>query len=234
MAEIAAGRKSEIPRHLGAERFCPAVGALPYSGAMTSPQLQPSLPPENVLRGSLFALIALPLGVLVWLLIWSFGFIASIVAFGVAIAAAFFYRVGAGGRISKLGGWIVTAVTVVTLVVAWFAGLALDVVRYISDESGVSWLEALNGPYFAELYALVIRDPYGDLITSAIATIAFGALGSFSVLRSIFKQAKLEAEVPIAPAATPAGFEPITPTGYGTITPPPPAPAAEPEPDSSK
>ena len=187
---------------------------------MTSPH---ALPPENIARGTVFALIALPLGVLAWLLIWSFGFVASIVAFAVAVAAAFFYRVGSGGRIGKLGGWLVTIVTVVTLAVAWFAGLALDVVRFISDNSGVSWINAFTGPYFSEFYALVLEDSEGDLVGSALLTILFGALGAFSVLRSVFRQAKADAAVPMA---TPPGFEPYPGTQ--------PEPEPEQEPDAAK
>jgi hypothetical protein len=46
------------------------------------------LPSENVQRGVIFALIALPVGVVAWDILWSFGFVASIVAFGVADRAA--------------------------------------------------------------------------------------------------------------------------------------------------
>jgi hypothetical protein len=174
---------------------------------MTSPS--PVLAPENVGRGTVFALIAIPVGVILWLLIWSFGIIAAIVAFAVAVAAAFFYRLGSGGRIGKVGGWIVTGITAVTLLIAWFAGLALDVVRYIADETGVTWLDAFTGPYFTELYNAVLSDPNGDLVGDALLTILFGALGAFSVLRTVFKQAKAEAAVPLA---TPPGFAPPTAT----------------------
>jgi hypothetical protein len=170
---------------------------------MTSPT--PVLAPENVGRGTLFALIALPLGVLAWLLVWSFGIIASIVAFGVAVAATYFYRAGSGGRIGKLGGWIVAGVTMVTLFFSWFAGIALSVSQGISDVTGGTWLESFTGPFFAETYAYVISDPNGDLVGDALLTILFGALGAFSVLWTVFKQAKAEAA---APLATPPGFEP--------------------------
>ena len=169
---------------------------------MTSPS--PVLPPESVGRGTVFALIALPVGVALWLLVWSFGFIASIVAFVVAIAAAYFYRVGSGGRIGILGGWIVAGVTAVTLFVAWFAGLALSVSQGISQVTGGTWLDSLNGPFFAESYAFVLADADGELVGDALLTILFGALGAFSVLRSVFKQAKADAATPLS---TPPGFE---------------------------
>ena len=173
---------------------------------MTSPS--PVLPPESVGRGTVFALIALPVGVLLWLLVWSFGIIAAIVAFVVAVAAAYFYRVGSGGRIGKLGGWIVTGITAVTLFIAWFAGLALSVAQAISNETGLTWLDSFMSPFFSEIYGLVLADPDGELVGDALLTILFGALGAFSVLRTVFKQAKADAA---APLATPPGFEAAQP-----------------------
>ncbi|MES1169149.1 MAG: hypothetical protein ABUL47_00505, partial [Leifsonia sp.] len=68
-----------------------------------------SLPSENLQRGVIFALIALPAGVIAWDLLWSFGFIASIVSFGIAYLAARLYRFGSGGRISRSGAIAVAA-----------------------------------------------------------------------------------------------------------------------------
>lgn len=42
-------------------------------------------PVENGDRGTLVALLALPAGVIVWVLIWSIGFIVSAVTYGVAL-----------------------------------------------------------------------------------------------------------------------------------------------------
>jgi hypothetical protein len=78
----------------------------------TSPS---SLPSENFQRGVIFALIVLPLGILAWDVLWSVGFVASIVAFGVAWGAVRLYRIGSGGRITRNGAIAVTAITVVTL-----------------------------------------------------------------------------------------------------------------------
>jgi len=46
----------------------------------------PSLPSENVPRGTLLTLLIIPAGILAWVLLWQFGLVASIVAFGVAIS----------------------------------------------------------------------------------------------------------------------------------------------------
>jgi hypothetical protein len=184
---------------------------------MTTPQQ--TLPPENILRGALVGLIVVPLGVALWLLIWGFGFIASIVAFGVAFGAALLYRLGSGGRVGGLGALIITVTTVVTLAVAFYCGMVLDFVMMISGETGLAWIDILTHPFFNEEFALFVELNSGTYTTSALVSLGFAALGSFSTLRSVFTQSKVDAATPVQPAATPAGFETVTPAGFETIMP---------------
>jgi hypothetical protein len=79
------------------------------TGSTTQPQ------PENVLGGALLALLAIPVGVIALTLLWSIGFIASIVGFLVAFSAFWLYRRGSGGTISRVGAWTITAIVVFTL-----------------------------------------------------------------------------------------------------------------------
>jgi hypothetical protein len=127
--------------------------------------LTPSLPPENTTRGVLLALVALPVGVLVWLLLWSVGFVASIVAIGIALAALFLYRRGSGGRIGTLGAATVTAITVVGIVAAFVGGSLL----HAADTAPI---------------------PTGDLVVSIVFAVVFGGLGCFIAWRTAIVQAK--------------------------------------------
>ncbi len=68
---------------------------------------------ENVGRGALFALAALPIGVVLWLIIWSFGWMSSLVTFAAAAMAARFYVMGAGG-LSRKGVWVIAGITAAT------------------------------------------------------------------------------------------------------------------------
>src|SRR3954449_9323889 len=97
-----------------------------------------SPPAENLQRGVIFALIALPAGVIVWDILWGFGFVASIVAFGVAYLAVRLYRFGSGRAGSRHGGLAVAIITIGTLVIAFISGFAVDVVGLYSQQFGVS------------------------------------------------------------------------------------------------
>lgn len=150
----------------------------------------PAPPPENFLRGTLLALLAIPAGVIVFVLIWNLGFVSAIVGFAVAFAASFLYRFGSGGRVSIRGAVVVTAITVGTLVLAFLIAIASDISQ-IRDES---LLASLFGPY--------LIPAVGANGLNALLTIVFGLLGCFAVLRSAFQQARTaDAPPPVAPPA---------------------------------
>jgi len=179
----------------------------------TTPNLiPPTEPREDVLRGALVALVVVPLGVAAWLLVWSLGFIASIVAFGVAIAALWLYRLGARGPISRAGAFVVTGITALTLVLAFFAGIVLDAVRVVADETGLGWGEILTRSEFWSWFGEVLPPALGDYTGDILLALLFGALGCFTVLRSAFRQAK-----PVPPADAPAFVSPSTESGVPAV-----------------
>src|ERR1700709_533680 len=82
--------------------------------------------PENAIGVALVALRALPVGVIALPLLWSIGFIASIVGFLVAFSAVWLYRRGSGGVISQVGAWLITAIVVFTLAFGLWVAMVVD------------------------------------------------------------------------------------------------------------
>ena len=176
---------------------------------MTQPSPS-SLPPENVQRGVIFALIALPAGVVAWDVLWSFGFVASIVAFGVASLAVRLSRFGSGGRATRSGAFASAAMTIGTLVVAFVSGFAVDVVGLYSQQFGTSIPESLVAPRFWSIVFAAMTSP--QALPTLLLAALFGALGCFGTLRSAFLQTRAQ-PVAAAPTADPAA---------GTAVPAPP------------
>lgn len=143
-------------------------------------------PVEDVNRGTVVALLTIPAGVIVWTLVWSIGFIASIITFGVAILATFLYRLGSGGTISRAGAIRITIITLVTVALSIIAGLVADVAIGISQVANVSPIEALSNPAFGEVFATYLSTGGGNLYFSLIIAVVFGILGCFSILRGAF------------------------------------------------
>ncbi|HWH25091.1 MAG TPA: hypothetical protein VNT53_00390 [Pseudolysinimonas sp.] len=165
-----------------------------------TPLIQPDLrqlPTENVPRGTILALIVIPLGIVVWVALWSVGFIASLVAFGVAWGAVRLYRLGSGGRVSRTGAIRVTIITIATMLLAFFAGV-------VWDNIGVMGAIIDRGQFGEYLVVATMANGVSFLIA-----LAFGALGCFGVLRAAFAQSRPAPTM--APAVPPAPQPPAPP-----------------------
>ena len=147
---------------------------------------QPTAPVEDVNRGTVVALLALPVGVIVWVIIWTIGIVASVVTLGVAYLAMFLYRLGSGGTIGRAGAVRVTIITLVTLAVAIFAGLVADVAVGVGSVTKVGPVEALSNPAFWQIFNEYVTAPDSGLLLSLALAIGFGILGCFGILRSAF------------------------------------------------
>jgi len=208
----------------------PAYGAAPT---------QPALRPENILRGTLFALIAIPAGVLVWVIIWSIGIVASIVAFGVAVFTVWLYRKGSGGAVSRTGAFITSAIILVTLLLAFYFGLVVDYVRAASDQSGIAPLDIFQNPNFWNYFGMDFPEIVRLNGFNLLLALAFGVLGSFSILRNVFRAAKAHEQAYANPnmdnlypgAGAPSGYAPPAYPAPGAVAPgsaTPPAPVNRP------
>jgi hypothetical protein len=158
-------------------------------GAVPAPQ--PAR--EDLVRGTLFSLVAIPGGVILWLILWNMGFIASIVGFLVAAGAARLYVAGSGGSLSRRGVWVIAAVTLATVLVSFLGSIWVDMARAME----VSPLAQLVDPQAWDLFALnVTGNPEllelyaGDFAMALL----FSALGCFFTLRRLFGQTRKVAQ----------------------------------------
>lgn len=169
----------------------PAGQAPTYPGGAPAGQVsQDDLPPENVQRGVILSLVAVPAGVVAWTLLWEVGVIASIVGYGVAFLAFVLYRVGSGGRVTRPGAIAITVVTIGTLLLSFFVGLVVDFLGQFTKVAQLSWIDALGQPRFWDLFGGFVSDNMGHVAVSFLLALVFGALGCFSTLRRVFRQAR--------------------------------------------
>jgi hypothetical protein len=185
---------------------------------------EPEDHPENVNRGTLVALLVIPVGVTAWVLILSIGFIASIVSLGVAYLAMFLYTRGSGGKFGRAGAIRVTVITLVTIALAIFAGIVSDVARALVAGTGQSPFDAFTAPDFWNVFGKVLAYPsvQAELLPSVLISIAFGLLGCFGILRSAFRRTAPSAVStsvqPATSSAPPDEQNPPTPPASSTTT----------------
>lgn len=148
---------------------------------------------EHMLRGTVFALAMVPVGVALWLILWKMGWMASIVAFVTAAGAAKLYiagsTVGSGGSITRRGAWVVVAVTVATVLLSFLGTIWLDLADYL----GASPLALLFEPEAWDLLGYNLTSN-ADLIEGLkgefLMALLFSALGCFFTLRQLFAQSR--------------------------------------------
>lgn len=146
---------------------------------------------ENVVRGALFALAVVPVGVAAWLVLWNMGWMASVVAFIAAAAAARLYALGTGGKISRRGAWVVTAVTLGTVLLSFWGGMLVDAAKYLGGGSPLTMLTDA-GTWDLLLYNLSTnRDLVDGYAGDFLLALLFSALGCFFTLRQLFAHTRV-------------------------------------------
>jgi len=150
---------------------------------------------ENVVRGLLLALVVIPVGAAAWVLLWNFGFIASIVSFGIAWAAVRLYRVGSGAPITRGAFWGIIGIIIVALVVSFLAAIASDLIT----ATGLSWSTALTSDRFWSVYwDNIFANPklWSAYLPNILMMILFGALGCFGTIRRLSRESRARAAAP--------------------------------------
>ena len=144
---------------------------------------RPQALPENVIAGAMFALLALPVGVVVVALLSSINFVASIAGYLIAFLAVWLYRRGSGGVISRVGAWTITAIVLVTVLVGIWVSL------YVGSLGGLGHLGDIGNPVAMTNF----NQNFSALVSQNILFIAlilvFAALGSFRILGRAFATA---------------------------------------------
>lgn len=179
---------------------------------MTYSAAQPTVPTENVNRGTVLALLAIPAGIIVYVIVWNFGIVASVVSFGVAYLALFLYQRGSGGTIGRAGAVRVAIITIVTVGLSIFAAIVWDVAVVYGEAAGISPFAAIADPGFSTFFTYVMAQPdvQGELVKQVLIAIAFGALGCFFVLRAAFRATAAPAAQPTQPVQPPVEDTPAS------------------------
>ncbi|RAX45073.1 hypothetical protein DQ354_11635 [Arthrobacter sp. AQ5-06] len=167
-------------------------------GTFTPPAESPStsVPPappagrEDVLRGAVFALAAVPLGVIAWLVLWDLGWMASLVAFIAAAGAARLYVLGTGGTISRRGVWVVVALTVVTVLLSFLGSLLIDAAKFLGGGSPLSMLADAETWDLLGFNLATNRELVDSYAGDFLLALLFSALGCFFTLRQLFAQTR--------------------------------------------
>lgn len=167
------------------QAYPPAVGQYPAADPAAPVAAPVPVGPENVGRGVLFSLLAIVLGAVLAVVLYQLGFIASITSFAMAWAAGWLYTKGAGAPPRK-GVVPLIVVIVVGVIVsliampAWalYSGLAAQNPDAGFGEIMPYVLQLLPNPELWQAFGM-----------NSLIFVAFAALGTFSTLRQLSRNA---------------------------------------------
>ncbi|MFW0771784.1 hypothetical protein ACLRGI_01270 [Paenarthrobacter nitroguajacolicus] len=181
---LPSGQGPEVPSwHPEAAPSQPGTHSAQVNDTFTS-----SVPREDIGRGALFALAALPIGVILWMIIWNLGWMTSLVTYAAAFMAAKFYVTGAGA-LSRKGVWVVAIVTAATALASFLGGVWLDAVKFLGREPLAMVMNSEPWALMADNFAYnpdFVSGYVGDFLLALL----FGALGCFFTLRQLFAATK--------------------------------------------
>lgn len=172
-----------------AEATAPAATApeapfpsMPASDPVHAAPLPVAEPVEIVSRGILWSLAAIPLGMIVAVVIWRLGFIASISTFVVAGAAAWLYAKGAT-TMPRRGLLPLVGVILVGVALSFMAIVASDIVEFWGTPEGKEFgYDSVWAMLQNNLFNTEVLGSYGSDLAMFVG---FAALGVFGTLRQL-------------------------------------------------
>lgn len=138
-------------------------------------------------RGVVLALLVIPLGIAAWVFLWQFGFIASVVAWGVAAGAVWLYQLGAAQQVTKAVAPYILGVILAGVILAFLGGMASDAwIAYGTEEIGGT--EGFLSADFVSFFLgnLTSAELWQSYTVDILITLAFTALGAGGVVRGLF------------------------------------------------
>ena len=172
---------------------------------------------ENVQRGALFTLGAIPIGIAAFALVAGlFGFITGIIAIVIPYVASWLYTKGAGAPLTRKGWLPWIAITAVAVVVGTFSGIVAGAYNAYQSVGG----SGLTPAFWTSVGNQFTRNGV-DTLFALVIGIGLGLVGIVSVLRGGRGFGARNAN-----RLTPAQTDAIAPDAPASATPPPAAPPA--------
>lgn len=140
----------------------------------------------NPTLGRLLSLLVIPVGVALWVLLWNWGFMASIVSFAIAYGAVWLFQFGAKTTPSRGDAFFLMAVILVGVIAAFVGGMISDAWQ--------AWKGMVfeNASFFsAEFWSFVSANLFnnselwGSYMTDILIALVFGALGAGPLIKNL-------------------------------------------------
>ncbi len=140
-------------------------------------------------RGITLAWLSIPVGVVVWDLLWNYGFMASIVSYGIAYVAIKLYQMGAGAPPDRSAAKTLLAIIAIGVVLSFMSGMAMDAHLSYAEDTPATALQAYTSSDFWSFFLgnLAYADIWGSYFVDILIAVAFAFLGCFGIVRDLLQ-----------------------------------------------
>ena len=138
-------------------------------------------------RGLALALLVIPLGVATWVFLWQYGFIASVVAWGIAAGAVWLYQLGASQGVTKAVVPYILAIILLGVVIAFLSGMVSDGWAAYNTEE-IRGTGSLFSADFVSFFAsnLSSAELWQGYSVDILISLVFTALGAGGVIYNLY------------------------------------------------
>jgi len=136
-------------------------------------------------KGFALALLVVPATIVLWVVIWRMGFMASIVSLATAFGTVWLYQLGAGGTITKPAAFALFGVIIVSVVLAFLAGMASDMhSAYVEVYGSTSLMSADFWSFYFSM--LGNGEVWSDYSQDIMWALGFAVLGAGWTVKDLF------------------------------------------------
>lgn len=139
-------------------------------------------------KGIMLALLSIPAGIIAWDILWSGGFIASVVAFGIAYLSVKLFTRAAGEGPDAQAAKPLIAIILAGVVLSFISGIVMDIDKfYIADTAMGAWQALGTSDFWRVVWVNLTQNGamWGQYTKDILITLVFAALGSYGIIRRL-------------------------------------------------
>ncbi len=146
-----------------------------------------STPTPNPTRGKLLALLVIPAGMALWILLWSWGFMSAIVSFVIAYGAVWLFQVGAKTTPTRADTYYLLVVILIGVIASFLGGMISDAWSVWAAEMG-NEAKFLSGDFWSFVGANITNgDLWKSYSTDILIAFVFAILGAGALIKDLLQ-----------------------------------------------
>lgn len=139
-------------------------------------------------KGLTIAALSIPLGIVAWDILWNGGFIASIVAFGIAWLAVKLFTKTTGFQPDVKAAKALIAIIVAGVVLGFLSGIVMDINKFFIQDTNIGAFQALGmGDFWMTVWTNLTQNGkmWGGYAFDIIISVVFAFLGCRSIISEL-------------------------------------------------